>query len=1073
MLRFSDSRARVSAIGNLRRAPLGRIYMSDLSTSNRQQSARERFLSGEIDKQTYDALLADLQAATSASVVSESLIVELSSAPSEVIIATSDPESRRAPLDNPVALVGPGIDLGGFRIEKRLGRGGMGEVWRAKDLVGERTVVIKLLHPEFVHNPEELASVKEVFQRVHRLQHQNICPLYLLGHDSQFGYYVVMKHIDGLTLSVYRRRHLESHDRFTVRDVVRVLGPVAQALDYAHSQKIVHCDVKPQNIMLGPEGPDGLSVQLVDFGLAAEIRSSVSRISSTPVEYGGTHPYMSPEQWRGETLEGKTDQYALAVVAYELLAGHRPFHSADPAVLRMCALNEVPPAIEGIDATVNSALIRGMAKSKSDRFPTCQEFINAMSESAGHRTPTPSSRRSGNHQPNDDINGEFTQTMALSESAEARIAQANRKAAIWLGRIAGTTSIAVVGLMLWGASHFFISKQLTQIRGLSTQTVAADQSLTNNVIVATPAPAHPVPVEPLLRYRWQTDRAYLYSVSLDIDQDQDRVLTLSGELAYSARSHRTTPISPDGETKGTGTAFLVHPDGYFITCHHVTDGATSIEVAINDRSYPASLVAEDADHDLALIRVESKGLPDVPLALSDSDAVQQGEEVRAVGFPLSSILGENIKATRGTIAGINIEENRKVFQIDAAINPGNSGGPLVDEKGEVVGVIYAKLVDDIATSVGFATPINDARNLLQRHSIAYTAGQTKERLDGPSLVKKVSAATALVTVTSRGAHSKAKGRVSLGCDGTLKPKSWRRSGLPEQGLDSSGQSRELTFSSTGAGPDTDRIETDAAGRIYSVTGRGYLPNFLGQGARIIVETLPPSRQKTWSVSYPVTLRLEQTATRKGGPPWGPGFGPRRFGRTIPFGPGQFGPPDFGDPISESTTKECPGRMQIDYVLGERAGTRQTIQKSFEMKTDEILGAGPRIQLKGQGHFVINTETGLPEQIKMSAQLIENGSEKSTSTPMTLTCQFLEQRALVPGQDHPQAIPPAVTTPGKPVETDSPLEVGARLVGEWSGKWQRVTVLALKDDGQVRIHWEGWSDQWDEDVPRSRLRFLTE
>jgi serine/threonine protein kinase len=172
-----------------------------MSPSRRRQQLLDQFLAGQIDRETYDRFLDELQESSSGSVVSASLIVERSSESPEVTIASSAPESQHAALKRPVALVGAGMELGGFRIEKSLGRGGMGEVWRARDLVGDRTVVIKLLHPEFVNHPEELASVKETFLRVHRLQHQNICPVYLLGQDSRFGYYVVMKFIDGLTLS--------------------------------------------------------------------------------------------------------------------------------------------------------------------------------------------------------------------------------------------------------------------------------------------------------------------------------------------------------------------------------------------------------------------------------------------------------------------------------------------------------------------------------------------------------------------------------------------------------------------------------------------------------------------------------------------------------------------------------------------------------------------------------------------------------------------------------------------------------------------------------------------------------
>src|SRR5262249_54012456 len=156
--------------------------------------------------------------------------------------------------------------------------------------------------------------------------------------------------------------------------------------------------------------------------------------------------------------------------------------------------------------------------------------------------------------------------------------------------------------------------------------------------------------------------------------------------------------------KGTGTAFVIHPSGYLLTCHHVTQGAFKIDVALGQQSYSAKVIVEDPAHDLALIKIEADGLSTIPLA--DSDLISIGEDVRAIGYPLSSVLGENVKAIRGTIAGINDEGFRRVFQLDASINPGNSGGPLVDDRGEVVGIVFAKIVDNVATRVGFATPSN-------------------------------------------------------------------------------------------------------------------------------------------------------------------------------------------------------------------------------------------------------------------------------------------------------------------------------------------------------------------------------
>jgi len=1060
--------------------------MSDTSTSRRRQQLLDKFLSGQIDKTTYDALLAELEGLSSISVVSESLICELSDPNPEVIVATSDPRDPR--LAEPTALMASGVELGNFRIEKRLGRGGMGEVWQAQDLVGERTVVIKLLHPEFVHHPDELASVKQMFQRVHNLQHQNICPLYLLGQSDRFGYYVVMKYIDGQTLSLYRRHFIEVNSQFTLTEIARVLVPVAKALDYAHRQKVVHCDVKPQNIMI--DSADH-SVQLVDFGLAAEIRSTLSRLSSSSVEYGGTYPYMSPEQWRGEILDGKTDQYALAVVAYELLAGHRPFHSGDPAVLRMCALNDAPSPIKGIDPAINSALLRGLAKSKDDRFDTCIDFVKALCNLTGTGTDNvpglqpavknaivpakPSITRdvvTAHHGVLTGINSlaeartrpvqvankrstASSLTAAESDREASLLERADRQAIVWISLFSLVGVISFVGLLTW------------LVNSLSTTPTASTVNNASNSIASVAPPDPPRIVDGPLRYRWQPERANIYDVSVDLDQDQDRVLTFVGDLAYSVALPASSAGDAGKEKRGTGTAFVVNPDGYLLTCHHVTDGATDIEVTLGNKNYSGALVISDQVHDLAIVRIEAAGLPS--LSLADSDAVQQGEEVRAIGFPLSIILGENIKATRGTISGINQDEGHKVFQVDAAINPGNSGGPLVDEKAEVIGVIYAKLVEDVATGVGFATPVNAAKSLLSSKQISFTQGRHGTKLDGPALVREVSAATALVTVKSISTGKSSDGRVSLRCDGTLNPKSWRRSVGPADAVDLSTAERQLVFSSDGSGPNRDQVETDALGRVHAISGNGSLPSFLGQASRLIVEMLPPTRQRNWSYSHPVTLSVQEGDDVPRGFPGGARFGPGGFGPRfrshLPFGPRGFGPQ------AEPTTKEYPGHIQVEYTLGDRKENLQTIRKTFELKTDEMVGEVPRIQLSLQGDLEFNTTNGLPQQAAFAGQLIETDPNKTTKTPIKLAYKWKEERK-IPGMRGQQTVPPPVKSPGKSVEPDSTVEIGSKLVCDWAGKWQQVTVLSLKENGQVRVHWEGWSDQWDEDVDRSRLRFPT-
>lgn len=265
---------------------------------------------------------------------------------------------------------------GNLRLEKRLGCGGMGEAWKASDLAAGRDVVVKLV-PSEVRNVEfAMGQVRETFQKVHALQHQHICPVIGLNDDPAFGVYLVMKFINGKTLDVYRKEYVAEHGRFPLSESIRILWDVARALDYSHERKVLHRDVKPQNIMLSPE--DG--VQLIDFGLAAEIRSSMMQISETPMDIAGTRPYMAPEQWRGRLQDGRTDQYALAVMAYELIAGRQPFLGDDIAVLRECVLNDEPEPIAGIPAHINAALLKAMSKKREDRFSDCRSFVKAMAE---------------------------------------------------------------------------------------------------------------------------------------------------------------------------------------------------------------------------------------------------------------------------------------------------------------------------------------------------------------------------------------------------------------------------------------------------------------------------------------------------------------------------------------------------------------------------------------------------------------------------------------------------------------------------------------------------------------------
>ncbi|MDR0706093.1 MAG: protein kinase [Planctomycetaceae bacterium] len=270
----------------------------------------------------------------------------------------------------------PGHVLGeNFRLEKILGRGGMGEAWKAYDQTADRFVVLKFIPKEIQHVQEAMDLLRSSFKKVHALQHQHICPVYGLFTDHQHGLYLAMKYIDGVSLDVYQSKYVKKYGKILFSDIVQILWGIAKGLDYAHEKKVIHRDIKPLNIMIGKS--DG--VQIIDFGLAEDIRTSMTRFSrELQMSIAGTRPYMAPEQWRGRLQDARTDQYALAVTAYEIFSGHVPFWGNDVAILRECVLNEEPAPIAELPEYVNNALLKALSKKREDRYENCRAFIKAM-----------------------------------------------------------------------------------------------------------------------------------------------------------------------------------------------------------------------------------------------------------------------------------------------------------------------------------------------------------------------------------------------------------------------------------------------------------------------------------------------------------------------------------------------------------------------------------------------------------------------------------------------------------------------------------------------------------------------
>ncbi|MGD1109423.1 MAG: serine/threonine-protein kinase, partial [Mycobacterium sp.] len=269
----------------------------------------------------------------------------------------------------------PGAVFAGYTIVRRLGVGGMGEVYLAQHPRLPRRDALKIL-------PDELTANLEFRQRFNReadlaasLYNEHIVGIHDRG-EYEGRLWISMDYVEGTDAARLQRDEFPSGMPKT--DVVEIISAVADALDYAHSRGLLHRDVKPANILLTEASPRR-RILLADFGIAREL-GEVSGLTATNMLMGTT-AYCAPEQLQGLDLDGRADQYALGCTAFNLLTGSAPFQSSNPAVIITQHLSAPPPPISLRRpelAELDRALAKALAKSPNDRYPTCADFAAAL-----------------------------------------------------------------------------------------------------------------------------------------------------------------------------------------------------------------------------------------------------------------------------------------------------------------------------------------------------------------------------------------------------------------------------------------------------------------------------------------------------------------------------------------------------------------------------------------------------------------------------------------------------------------------------------------------------------------------
>ena len=262
-----------------------------------------------------------------------------------------------------------------YAILDRVGGGGMAEVYRAHDKLLDRFVAIKILRAHFVDDDDFINRFKKEAQAAAKLSHPNIVNIYDVGKYEDV-HYIVMEYVSGETL----KDKLQREGTLPLAEAVGIVIQIAEALEHAHSNNLVHCDIKPHNILVTESG----RVKVADFGIARAVTSSTMTYSGNVI--GSVH-YFSPEQARGESVNDKSDIYSLGVVMYELLTGKVPFEGETPVSVALKQIQESPKSIKEYNKEVpellESIVLKAMEKRVSDRYINIAAMISDLKIAMG------------------------------------------------------------------------------------------------------------------------------------------------------------------------------------------------------------------------------------------------------------------------------------------------------------------------------------------------------------------------------------------------------------------------------------------------------------------------------------------------------------------------------------------------------------------------------------------------------------------------------------------------------------------------------------------------------------------
>ncbi len=321
-----------------------------------------------------------------------------------------------------------GRELNGYTIVELIGSGSMADVFLARQPSMNRWVAVKVLSGALINDSQFVARFRQESQIVAALEHPHILPVIDYG-EAEGTPYMVMRYVSGGTL-----QDLLQKGPLPPKDVLRYLTEIGQGLDYAHSLGVVHRDIKPKNILLDTRGNAFIS----DFGLAKIVRGG--SLTHSGVGMIGTPHYMSPEQGRGQAVDGRSDLYSLAVILYEMLTGRVPFDADSAVGIVMQHISDRVPSVSRFNGSLSPKLdeimARALAKNPDERFQTAHDLTQAVAEVFGTSVVT----------------GAVLSRPPIAARAAPLAEPARQHSAVWpLLAIGGGVLALIAGAVLWGS----------------------------------------------------------------------------------------------------------------------------------------------------------------------------------------------------------------------------------------------------------------------------------------------------------------------------------------------------------------------------------------------------------------------------------------------------------------------------------------------------------------------------------------------------------------------------------------------------------------------------------------------